>query len=239
MARDLKKSFPAGYVSAVTLGTGGMAKVYRARQKNLDRDVAIKVLLPEYNRDSSVRARFEREARYAAALQHESIVPIYDFVKEGSYSYMIMEYVDGIDLRKIVMSLGALPPELAALIALRVLRALEYAHRRGIVHRDIKPGNVLMSKRGEVKITDFGIAKNPSDPSDDLTRTGMAVGTPMYMSPEQVLGEDATFASDLFSFGIVFYASLLVVAWMARHIHGGEPEDEIAGLERNLEHWKL
>ncbi len=199
------------YRDLVTLGSGGMAKVYRARQEALDRDVAIKELREELARDPSIVARFEREAKYAAALQHESIVHVYDFFKEENSYYIVMEFVDGTDLGAILKKSGAVPPEIAAIVVLRLVRALEHAHRHGIIHRDIKPGNILVSKTGDLKLSDFGIAKEP-DPADmkaDLTRTGQAIGTPSYMSPEQIMGDMLTFNSDLFSAGIVLYELLV------------------------------
>ena len=199
------------YRDLVTLGSGGMAKVYKARQEALDRDVAIKELREELARDPSIVARFEREAKYAAALQHESIVHVYDFFKEENSYYIVMEFVDGTDLGAILKKSGAVPPEIAAIVVLRLVRALEHAHRHGIIHRDIKPGNILVSKTGDLKLSDFGIAKEP-DPADmkaDLTRTGQAIGTPSYMSPEQIMGDMLTFNSDLFSAGIVLYELLV------------------------------
>ena len=193
------------YRDLTTLGAGGMAKVYRARQESLDRDVAIKELKADLARDPSIVARFEREARYAANLQHESIVHVYDYFKEGNSYYIVMEYVDGTDLGRIVKQVGPLPPEIAAVLAMRIARALEHAHGRGLIHRDIKPANVLISRNGEVKLSDFGIAKDPTNPNDNMTRTGQAVGTPSYMSPEQILGDPIDFRSDLFSLGIVLY----------------------------------
>ncbi len=193
------------YLDLTTLGSGGMAKVYKAHQESLDRPVAIKELKADLARDPSIVARFEREARYAAGLQHESIVHIYDFFKEGTSYYIVMEYVDGTDLGRIIRQVGKIQPEIAALVALRICRALEHAHQKGIVHRDIKPGNALVSRNGEVKLSDFGIAKNPGIGTDDMTQTGQAVGTPSYMSPEQILGDTLTFNSDLFSLGVVIY----------------------------------
>ena len=196
------------YADWTTLGSGGMAKVYRARQENLDRDVAIKELKPEFARDPGVVQRFEREARYSAKLQHESIVHIYDYVKSGGSHYIVMEYVEGTDLGRIIKQVGALPPPVAAIFAVRIALGLEHAHARGIIHRDVKPGNVLVSRQGEVKLSDFGIAKDPLNPSDNMTRTGQAVGTPSYMSPEQIVGDPVDYRTDLFAFGILLYELL-------------------------------
>lgn len=196
------------YADWTTLGTGGMAKVYRARQGNLDRDVAIKELKPEFARDPGIVQRFEREARYSAKLQHESIVHIYDYVKEGASHYIVMEFVDGVDLGRILKQCGPLPPPIAAIFAVRIALGLEHAHQRGIIHRDVKPGNVLVSRAGEVKLSDFGIAKDPLNPQDNMTRTGQAVGTPSYMSPEQIVGDPVDFRTDQFAFGILLYELL-------------------------------
>src|SRR5207248_4005977 len=182
------------YRDLVTLGSGGMATVYKARQESLDRFVAIKELREDLARDPSIVERFEREAKFAARLQHPSIVHVYDFFKEEGAYYIVMEYVEGTDLGGVLKKLGALPPEIAAAIALRLVRALEHAHRNQVVHRDIKPGNVLISRSGDLKLSDFGIAKNPFDVKADLTRTGQAVGTPSYMSTEQIVGDKLTFS---------------------------------------------
>lgn len=206
----LKKSTTSiqQYADWTTVGSGGMAKVYRAKQQNLERDVAIKELKPEFARDPGVVQRFEREARYSAKLQHESIVHIYDYVKEGVSHYIVMEFVDGTDLGRILKQVGPLPPAIAALFSVRISLALEHAHARGIIHRDVKPGNVLVSRSGEVKLSDFGIAKDPLNPSDNMTRTGQAVGTPSYMSPEQIVGDPIDFRTDQFAFGILLYELL-------------------------------
>ena len=196
------------YADWTTLGSGGMAKVYKARQENLERDVAIKELRPEFARDPGIVQRFEREARYSAKLKHESIVHIYDYVKEGASHYIVMEFVDGTDLGRILKQVGPLPPAMAAIFAVRIALGLEHAHKHGVIHRDVKPGNVLVSRNGEVKLSDFGIAKDPLNPSDNMTRTGQAVGTPSYMSPEQIVGDPIDFRTDQFAFGILLYELL-------------------------------
>jgi hypothetical protein len=188
------------------IGSGGMAVIYKAIQEPLDREVAIKALKPSIALDSQFAARFEREARFMASLQHENILHVYDFVKNGGSMYIVMEYVQGIDLYDLLQLSPALPIEIAAIIALQVARALDYAHFRGIIHRDIKPANVIISHQGEVKLMDFGIARDHA--LADLTEAGTGVGTPSYMSPEQILGDKLDFRSDLFSFGIVLYQML-------------------------------
>ncbi|MFW6051026.1 MAG: serine/threonine-protein kinase [Myxococcota bacterium] len=185
------------------IGSGGMAVVYKAVQEPLGRTVAIKALKPSIAVDSQFAQRFEREAHFMASLQHENILHVHDFVKDGRSMYIVMEYVEGIDLYDLLEKTPRLPVEVAAIIALQVARALDYAHFRGIIHRDIKPANVMISKQGEVKLMDFGIARD--DKLSDLTETGTGLGTPSYMSPEQILGDKLDFRSDLFSLGIVFF----------------------------------
>ena len=185
------------------IGSGGMAVVYRAVQEPLGRMVAIKALKPSIAVDSQFAKRFEREAHFMASLQHENILHVYDFIKDGRSMYIIMEYVRGIDLYDLLERTPVLPVEVASIIALSVARALDYAHFRGIIHRDIKPANVMISHQGEVKLMDFGIARD--DTLTDLTETGTGLGTPSYMSPEQILGDKLDFRSDIFSLGIVLY----------------------------------
>jgi eukaryotic-like serine/threonine-protein kinase len=185
------------------IGSGGMAVVYRAVQEPLGRTVAIKALKPSIAMDSQFAQRFEREAHFMASLQHENILHVYDFLKDGRSMYIVMEYVEGIDLYDLLERTPRLPVEVAAIVALQVARALDYAHFRGIIHRDIKPANIMISKQGEVKLMDFGIARD--EKLTDLTETGTGLGTPSYMSPEQILGDKLDFRSDLFSLGIVTY----------------------------------
>ncbi len=185
------------------IGSGGMAVVYKAVQEPLGRTVAIKALKPSIAMDSQFAKRFEREAHFMASLQHENILHVVDFVKDGRSMYIIMEYVEGIDLYDLLDASPVLPPEVASIIAIQVCRALDYAHFRGVIHRDIKPANVMIAKQGEVKLMDFGIARD--DKLSDLTETGTGLGTPSYMSPEQILGDKLDFRSDLFSVGIVLY----------------------------------
>ena len=185
------------------IGSGGMAIIYKAIQEPLERMVAIKALKASIAIDSHFALRFEREARFMASLQHENILHVYDFIKDGDTMYIIMEYVQGIDLYDLLQLTPRLPVDVAALIGLQVARALDYAHFRGIIHRDIKPANIIVSHQGEVKLMDFGIARDHS--LSDLTETGTGVGTPSYMSPEQILGDKLDFRSDIFSLGIVLY----------------------------------
>jgi eukaryotic-like serine/threonine-protein kinase len=185
------------------IGSGGMATVYRAVQQPLGRIVAIKALKPSIAVDSQFAKRFEREASFMASLQHENILHVHDFLKQEGSMFIVMEYVKGIDLFDLLERRRMLPVDVAAIIALAVARALDYAHFRGIVHRDVKPANVMVSRQGEVKLMDFGIARD--DSQRDLTETGTGLGTPSYMSPEQILGDKLDFRSDIFSLGIVLY----------------------------------
>ncbi len=185
------------------IGSGGMAIVYKAVQEPLGRTVAIKALKPSIAMDSGFAKRFEREAHFMASLQHENILHVHDFVKDHGTMFIVMEYVQGTDLYDLLERTPRLPVDVAAIIALQVARALDYAHFRGIIHRDIKPANVMISQQGEVKLMDFGIARD--DRLTDLTETGTGLGTPSYMSPEQILGDKLDFRSDIFSVGIVLY----------------------------------
>ena len=184
------------------IGAGGMAVVYKAVQKSLDRTVAIKELKKSYHGDTQVVKRFERESRVAASLQHENIVHIYDYWKKPHYA-MVMEYVDGTTLADVIVKTGALPVDVGVMIAIQVSSALDYAHMRGLIHRDIKPSNIMIKRNGEVKLMDFGIAHTRS--LEAITLPGTLIGTPAYMSPEQVLGQELDSRSDIFSFGIVLY----------------------------------
>lgn len=185
------------------IGSGGMAVIYRALQESLNRTVAVKALKTSVAQDSLSAIRFEREALSISSLQHENIIHIYDFHKTDSACFIVMEFVEGIDLYDILEKCPILPADVAAIIALQVARALDYAHYRGIIHRDIKPANIMVAKHGGVKLMDFGIARDQS--FVDLTETGTGVGTPSYMSPEQILGDRLDFRSDMFSLGIVLY----------------------------------
>jgi hypothetical protein len=188
------------------IGSGGMAVVYEAIQEPLHRRVAIKALKPSIAIDSQFAERFEREAHFMASLQHENILHVIDFLKDGRSMFIIMEYVDGIDLYDLLDRSPRVPADVAAIITLQLARALDYAHFRGIIHRDIKPANIMVSMQGDVKLMDFGIARH--ERFGDLTETGTGLGTPSYMSPEQILGDKLDFRSDLFSVGIVLYQML-------------------------------
>ncbi len=188
------------------LGQGGMATIYRATDSQLGRDVAVKVLHPEYGRDPDFVARFRQEAHAAASLSHPGIVSVYDFGTDDAGPYLVMELVDGEDLAALLRRNGPLPPRQAARLVAEVARALDAAHDRGIVHRDVKPGNIMLTATGRVKVTDFGIARAWADAG--LTLPGTTLGSVHYFSPEQALGEPTTAASDVYSLGIVLYELL-------------------------------
>jgi tRNA A-37 threonylcarbamoyl transferase component Bud32 len=190
-----------------TLGGGGMAKVYLANDEVLDRDVALKVLREQFADDEEFVERFKREAQSAAALSHPNIVQVYDRGEaEDGASYIAMEYVPGGTLKERISRSGPLEPGVAASLALHIAVALSAAHERGVVHRDIKPHNVLLTTTGDAKVADFGIARAAS--AATISQTNVVLGTASYMSPEQALGEPATPKSDLYSLGIVLYEML-------------------------------
>ncbi len=195
------------YQLTCLLGNGGMARVYLARDAVLGRDVALKVLREQYADDEEFIERFRREARSAASLSHPHIVQIYDRGRsaDGSY-YMTMEYLPGGTLKRRILREGALPSHEAAGLALQIAGALGLAHERGVVHRDVKPQNILLTTAGNAKVGDFGIARASS--ATALSGTSMILGTASYMSPEQAMGEFVGPASDLYSLGIVLYEML-------------------------------
>lgn len=188
------------------VGSGGMAVVLKAEDINMKRLVAIKILNDEYTGNEQAEKRFANEAKAVAMLSHRNIVSIYDIAMYPDMKYIVMEYLDGITLREYLDNKGALPWKEAFIYALQILRALEHAHGKGVIHRDIKPQNVMLLKSGEIKVTDFGIAKLPS--SHSLTLTQKAIGTVYYISPEQACGKNTTFASDLYSLGIMLYEAV-------------------------------
>ena len=194
------------------VGRGGMAEVYRARDIRLDRIVAVKTLREDLARDQTFQARFRREAQSAASLNHPSIVAVYDTGEDMSGStpvpYIVMEYVDGRTLRELLRDDRRLLPERALEITDGVLRALDYSHRNGIIHRDIKPGNVMLTRSAEVKVMDFGIARAMSDTQATMTQTAQVIGTAQYLSPEQARGERVDARSDLYSTGCLLYELL-------------------------------
>ncbi len=187
------------------LARGGMAQVYLARDRSLDRPVAVKELVPEFAADPSFVERFRREAQAAANLSHPNIVGVYDWgAQDGTY-FIVMEYIDGPSLSRVLRADGPLHPRRAAEIASEVAAGLGFAHSRGVVHRDVKPGNVLLTRTGQAKVTDFGIARALSSPDEDLTQAGSVMGTATYFSPEQAQGLPVDPRSDLYSLGVVLY----------------------------------
>ena len=194
------------------VGRGGMAEVYRARDIRLDRIVAIKTLRTDLARDQIFQARFRREAQSAASLNHPSIVAVYDTGEDITSGvpvpYIVMEYVDGRTVRDLLQEGHRLLPERSLEIIDGVLRALDYSHQAGIVHRDIKPGNVMVTRNGDIKVMDFGIARAMSDAQATMTQTAQVIGTAQYLSPEQARGERVDSRSDLYSTGCLLYELL-------------------------------
>ena len=196
------------------LGRGAMGIVYKAEDPNLDRIVALKTIILEEDSEGrqEYQKRFFLEAKAAGKLNHANIVTAYDFGEENGVAYLAMELLDGTDLRQ-RMKQGAVAPAAAVDIALQIAEGLGFAHERGVVHRDIKPGNIMLLPRGQAKIMDFGLARMRA--ADHKTSTGMVLGTPKYMSPEQVAGSPVDQRSDLFSLGIVLYEMLTGVRLFA------------------------
>ena len=198
----------ADYLILSRLGRGGMADVYAARDMNLERDVAIKVLRPDLARDRDYITRFRREAKAAAKLNQPNIIQIYEVGEDESRHYIVQELISGQNLKEYLDRNGAVAPDQAVEILFGVASALDAAAVEGITHRDIKPENVMWSKTGEVKVADFGLARLGSDSDGsraDLTQAGLTLGTPRYMSPEQVQGRPVDPRSDLYSLGVMMY----------------------------------
>ena len=214
-AEELSARFPQFDIVEL-VGQGGMGAVYKARQPALDRFVALKILPPEVGDDPAFAERFKREARALAMLSHANIVTVYDFGEADGLYFLLMEYVDGANLRQTIAGGGLTPPEALAIVP-QICDALQFAHDEGVVHRDIKPENVLIDTRGRVKITDFGLAKLLGADTDDtaigkpftLTGTRQVMGTAHYMAPEQMQGSSGVdHRADIYSLGVVFYEML-------------------------------
>jgi eukaryotic-like serine/threonine-protein kinase len=207
------------------LGSGGMADVYLAHDNVLDRDVALKLLKEHYAHDEEFVERFKREAQSAAALSHPNIVSIFDRgeSEDGTYYYIAMEYLPGATLKDHILKRGALSPQIAVEVALQSAQALQAAHKRGIIHRDIKPHNILITDSGDVKVTDFGIARAADATTTTSSHLGDILGTAKYMSPEQAMGEPVGPESDLYSLGVVLYEMLT-----ARVPYEGSTPEEVS-----------
>jgi len=193
------------YTIVEQLGRGGMGVVYLARDKQLDRPVALKFLGSLVDGSEEYRKRFEREARAAAKVNHPNIISIYDISSEQGKAYIAMEYVEGPNLHRYIAQKGALPAREAVNLIRQACSALQAVHEAGVVHRDIKPDNILVAKGGLAKLTDFGLAKGDGT---RLTAANAVLGTPSYMAPEQVMGKEADARSDIYSLGLVLYEAL-------------------------------
>ncbi len=190
------------------IAKGGMAEVYLGHDQLLDRQVAVKVLVPDLARDPTFVERFRREAQAAAGLNHHNVVSVYDFGQDDGAHFIVMEYVDGPTLREIVQREGTLAPAKAIEIGAEIAAGLAAAHQKRLWHRDVKPANVLVTRKGNVKVADFGIARAAHSAREGLTVPGAVVGTATYLSPEQALGNDLDGRSDIYSLGMVLYHML-------------------------------
>ena len=199
----VRKAFHERYAVESLLGRGGMGNVYKARERTLDRFVALKIV-PEYRgQDQQFIERFRREARIAARLRHPRIVSVHEVGSMGPFPYFSMDFIDGNTLRSVVERKGSLAQEDAISIVVEICRAVAHAHGKGIIHRDLKPENVMIDTEGDVFVMDFGLARAMEDAA--LTQPGAIIGTPFYMSPEQLAGEKLDERSDIYSIGLILY----------------------------------
>ncbi|MCH5286337.1 MAG: Stk1 family PASTA domain-containing Ser/Thr kinase [Christensenellaceae bacterium] len=218
------------------IGMGGMAIVYRAIDQRTGHSVAVKVLKPEFNKDAEFVSRFQREAEAASKMTHHNIVNLLDVGMDGENRYLIMEYVQGKTLKEVIREKGKLSPSVAAQITIRILSALQHAHQNGIIHRDIKPQNILVHADGHIKVADFGIARMAN--SSTLTRGDSVMGSVHYFSPEQASGQNTDVTSDIYSVGVTLYEMLTgrvpfdgdnQVAIAMQHLHAyPEPIENLA-----------
>jgi serine/threonine-protein kinase len=208
------------------IGRGGMGVVYEGKQDDLDRPVAVKALDQKLARSKEVTERFRREGRAYARLQHEAIPAVHDLVEKDDGLYLVTELVDGADLARVLAKGGALPADCVAVVGARVADALDYVHFNALLHRDVKPANVMASREGDVKLMDFGIVKGEADPS--LTRAGMLIGSPSYMAPEVLAGGEAGPPADVWALGVTLYELLTG----EKPFRGRDAEDLFAAIQR-------
>ena len=201
------KTIAGRYELEEVVGHGGMSSVYRAHDSLLERYVALKILHEQYNEDDDFVERFKREARSVAQLQHPSIVTVIDRGEEEGRQYIVFEYIDGENLKEFVVRKGRLEVREALEIAIDIARALAFAHEHGLIHRDVKPQNVLLNGDGRAKVTDFGIARS-LDVDSGVTQTGTVLGTSNYIAPEQASGRPVDVHTDVYSLGVVLYELL-------------------------------